>query len=74
VESSCVSGSIVITGIGRLIDNSGPNCTVVDSTLTETGTADAVWDELTTSHEVSGSFGEKVSDIKIDTSLIPATV
>jgi hypothetical protein len=36
--------------------------------------ADAVWDESTASHVVSGSFGEIVSDIKTDTTLIPGTV
>jgi hypothetical protein len=36
--------------------------------------ADAVWDEDTATHTVSGSFGEKVSDIKTDTSLIPGIV
>lgn len=36
--------------------------------------ADAVWDEDTASHTISGSFGETVSDIKTDTSLIPGIV
>lgn len=52
-----------------LITSEAPSASVDPAAI-----ADAVWDEDTASHTVSGSFGEIVGDIKIDTSLIPGTV
>ena len=45
IESSCVSGSIIVSGIVSLTDNSSAGCAVIDGTLTEAGTAAAVADE-----------------------------
>jgi len=73
-ESTCVSGTIIVSGLVNLTDNSGPGCNVIDGTISEAGIVDKTWDESTSTHQVSGSFGEKVSDIKIDTSLIPGIV
>jgi len=45
VASSCVSGIITVAGLVNLVDESGAGCNVIDATLTEAGTADAVADE-----------------------------
>ena len=56
IDSTCVSGTIVIAGLTRIIDNSGPNCLVLQANLTNSSIVDAVWDESTSSHSASGSF------------------
>lgn len=62
------------TTVDRAASSSATLITSEPASASAAAIADAVWDEDTASHTVSGSFGEKVSDIKTDTSLIPATV
>jgi hypothetical protein len=46
IDSSCVAGTIIIAGLGTVVDNSGAGCTVVTDNLeNKTVFADAVWDK-----------------------------
>lgn len=62
IDSTCVSGDIVVSGVCELIDNSGAGCTVADGTVTREGITDDVWDEATTDHTTAGSTGKALSD------------
>lgn len=47
IDSSCVSGSIIVRGIGEVIDNSGPNCNVdYSGTVSNDSTSQAVWSKI----------------------------
>ena len=65
IDSTCVSGSIQLLGIGVLeADNSGPNCNVeIEAFVTNEFIADQVWDESLGDHGVAGSTGRKLQDI-----------
>lgn len=59
LDSTCVAGTIVVRGVARLEDNSGPGCTViVDGLLYVPLIVDAVWDEDLSGHNLVGSAGE----------------
>jgi purine nucleoside phosphorylase len=63
LDSTVVSGEIVIRGVGKLTDNAGPNTNVViQDYLNPRTIADQTWDEATADHTASGSFGEAISD------------
>ena len=55
VDSGCVGGVLVISGLVTLIDNSSVGCTVIDGTISESGTANAVWDESLADHVADAS-------------------
>ncbi len=59
VDSTCVSGSIQLLGMGQLeADNSGPNCNVdTEGFITTEFIADGVWDENITTHLGADSTG-----------------
>ena len=65
IDSTCVSGSIQLLGIGVLeADNSGPNCNVeIEAFVTNEFIADQVWDEPLGDHGLVGSTGRKLQDI-----------
>ena len=65
IDSTCVSGSIQLLGVGYLeADNSGPNCNVdTEAFITNEFIADQVWDEQLDDHKSAGSTGRKLSDI-----------
>jgi hypothetical protein len=52
IDSTCVSGTIQILGIGELEkDESGPNCKVdVDAVISRTSISESVWDEELVKH------------------------
>lgn len=43
LDASCTSGVIVVRGVAKLIDNSGPGCTVISDGLLEPTHVDDVW-------------------------------
>lgn len=59
LDSSCTAGQIVTRGLGNFVDNS-TGSTVTNETINQEIIADVVWDEDTSTHNVSGSFGELV--------------
>jgi len=50
------------------------NITLQRLTVDPSAIADAVWDELKTSHQLTNSFGKETQDIKIDTNSIVSTL
>lgn len=66
IDSTCVSGDIVLKGIGRLVeDNSGPGCTVCTKDLVNRYViADQTWDEADQEHVIPGSMGGNLNAIK----------
>lgn len=79
IDSTCIAGTIVVAGLTRLIDESGPGCLVLPAVLTNATIADAAWDELKAGHIDVGSFGEAVqgletqlSDVTVDLDFIKA--
>jgi hypothetical protein len=73
IDSTCTAGTIVVRGIGELIDNSGAGCTVVSigfnpgtasiSPADKTDIIDGVWDKDKTLHNGSDTFGKAMQDI-----------
>jgi hypothetical protein len=62
LDSTVTSGEIVIRGIGKLTDNSGPNANVIIQDLVNPRTvADQVWDESLADHSLAGTTGEAVA-------------
>jgi hypothetical protein len=58
IDSTCVSGSIELIGMGAFEDNSGPNCSVdTDAFISLISISDHVWDEEYSGHTGIGSFG-----------------
>jgi len=56
--SSCTAGLIVLHGTGISEDNTGVGCTFDTSGLVNPSTiSNNVWDELTSTHATSGTFG-----------------
>jgi hypothetical protein len=71
VDSTCVSGTIVIAGLTRIIDESGPNCLVLQAALTNTSITNAVWNEELANHTIVGTYGAELAtkaDIAASTS------
>ena len=66
IASSCVSGMITVSGLVRLLDYSGAGCNVIDGTLSEDGTADAVLNETVADHLTAGSLGYVVNESSDD--------
>jgi hypothetical protein len=71
IDSTCVSGSIQLLGVGFVEqDNSGPNCTVdIDGFISNEYIADHVWDEELNAHLNSGSTGEKLAETATNTKI-----
>ena len=78
IDSGCTEGDIVIRGVAHLIDNSGPNCTIITKGLLDsvnlsgaTGLSGAtvtditglVWDTLSSGHVDAGTFGKILTDL-----------
>ena len=61
IDGTCVSGTINVSGIGSVTDNSDPGCTVTDTTLNRSAISDVVWDEQISGHTVPGSAGITLS-------------
>lgn len=57
VGSGCTSGTIYISGIADVVDNSGSGCTVINSALSNQEITNSVWDEPIASHTSVGSTG-----------------
>jgi len=59
IDSTVTSGTIIVRGIAKLTDNSGPGATVNSDNLIQgvSQIADAVWDEQIDAHLSPGSFG-----------------
>jgi hypothetical protein len=74
IANTCVSGTIVTSGLTQLTDESGPGCYVIDASLTQTGVATAVWDDDITDNTVSGTAGEALNDTVNNARLIPAVL
>ncbi len=63
LESSITSGTIIVSGIGMVSDNTIGTTIVDTSTLISTTTiADAVWEEILAEHLDAGSTGKALSD------------
>lgn len=71
LDSTITAGTIEVSGSGTLVDNSTGTAIVNSDGLMSTETITrAVWDEPTSSHIVSGSFGEYISKIPLIGKLI----
>lgn len=58
IADTCTAGTIFVTGMGEIEDNSGVGCTVVyDALVSPVNTAGAVMDEVVSDHTTEGSFG-----------------
>lgn len=59
IDSTCVSGSIYITGVGQIIsDDSGPGCTVDTSALLNRDLiSNQVWSEPVSGYNNDGTYG-----------------
>jgi len=62
ITSNCTSGIIVVSGLTSLADNSAAGCTVIDTTVTERGITDKIWNEPTADHVTAGSTGKALTD------------
>ena len=74
IASSSVSGTIVVSGLTRIVDESGPGCLVINAGITETGIADKVWDEQLSGHLDSGSAGYALSNVSASSGATPAAI
>ena len=75
LDSTVVSGTIVVRGVGHITDNSGPNVNLMaDSLLNPSNIGDAVWAEDITSSTTSGTAGEALNDTVNNARLIPAVL
>jgi len=78
IDSTCTEGTIVVRGVARLEDNSGPNCNVVVEGLldsvnlsgatglsgaTITDITNLVWDTLSAGNVDAGTFGKIMADL-----------
>lgn len=62
IDSTCVSGTIVIEGEVGVTDNSGPNCNVVYSnTLTTSNITESVWSATTSGYPTTGTLGYDIA-------------
>jgi len=59
LDSTVTNGNIVVRGVGMVTDNSTATVNA-GGLINPSNVADAVWDEPTSGHTTSGSFGEKV--------------
>lgn len=59
-DSSCTAGEMVARGVGKFVDET-TGATVINEMLNSNSVSVAVWDEQTSKHILSGSFGEAVS-------------
>jgi len=68
IDSTCVSGSIQLLGTGIVeSDNSGDNCHVdTDGFISTVNITDSVWDEQSSGHVASGSFGDILNTSSAD--------
>jgi len=62
VDSTCVSGTIVVAGLTRIIDESSPNCFVLGANLTNDSISNSVWSEPISGYINSGTFGKLLSE------------
>ena len=74
LDSSCIDGTVVIRGVGSLVDNSVGTTVVITELINNVTVGDAVWDELQSNHLTSGTMGSQIDKIKKDTALIPGIV
>ncbi len=81
LDSTITAGTIIISGVGLCMDNTTGTANVnVDGlvnsieVITAADIADAVWDENTASHTVSGTVGEALSDTVTNARLIPGVL
>ncbi len=63
VDSGCTNGTIYISGIAEVIDNSSSGCTVINNALSNKESASAVWDEQITDHTQVGSTGDALYNV-----------
>lgn len=61
LDSTCISGTVVIRGVGQLTDQSSGTLVVASGLVSLPAIADTVWDQPTTAITASGSIGEVVS-------------
>lgn len=62
LDSTMTAGSVVVRGVGQVTDNTGMGTTVDDQTVGNENTAEAIWDALIANHNVTGSFGEFITN------------
>lgn len=62
IDNTVTAGSIIIAGIGSVVDNSGDS-TIVDASalISNNSLADAVWNGLQVSYTTPGSMGHQVA-------------
>ncbi len=56
-NANCTGGSVIVRGVGQVVDNSGNVTINADGTI-----AHLVWDTDKTDHQVDGSIGEKLAN------------
>jgi len=62
LESTISAGTIIISGVGVLLDNSTGTASVnTDSLINNDLIADAVWDEVASDHAIAGTFGDMIA-------------
>lgn len=75
IDNTVTNGTIIVAGVGSVINNTPGGVTVNTSNLVNPATvSDSVWDESRGAHLVAGSFGESVSRLFEDVELVRGTV
>ena len=57
VDSTCVAGTITLRGVGKVTDNSGVGCTVIDEMINAANTSNAVWTTATADYTDTDTMG-----------------
>ena len=75
LDSTVTDGTIVVRGVGHLTnDSTGSTIVVSTGLINPQNVASAVWDENMSSHTVSGTVGEALSDTVNNARLIPGAL
>lgn len=64
LDSSCTAGTIVVRGVGVLIDNSAGSTVISEGLISKGTAAAAVWDELLAGHTTPGSTAQMLNLIQ----------
>jgi hypothetical protein len=62
LDSTVTNGTIIVRGIGKLIDNS-VGATVVDELVSLNNIGNVVWDELAADHTTADTFGRRITQM-----------
>lgn len=66
IDSTCTAGTVGVSGIAEVIDNSGAGCTVIINSISHTAISESVWDEDLTEHNIIQTAGAVQQAIRYD--------